>query len=58
MSLDDILHAFNAMLNGIKNVCGNIYGAVKSGFDKAINFVKNLAYRSYIKIDFANITRN
>ena len=35
------------MLNGIKNICGNIYGVVKGGFDKAINFVKNLASQAF-----------
>lgn len=35
------------MLNGIKNVCGNIYGTVKNGFDKAINFVKGLATQAF-----------
>jgi len=39
--------AFNAMLNGIKNICGNIYGAVKGGFDKAIGFIKGLASQAF-----------
>ena len=40
-------NAFNAMLNGIKNICGNIYGAVKGGFDKAIGFIKGLASQAF-----------
>ena len=35
------------MLNGIKNICGNIYGAVKGGFDKAIGFIKGLASQAF-----------
>lgn len=35
------------MLNGIRNVCGNIYGAVKGGFDKAVGFIKGLASQAF-----------
>jgi len=37
----------NSMLSGIKNVCGNIYGTVKGGFDSAINFIKGLAGEAF-----------
>lgn len=39
--------AFNSMLSGIKNICGNIYGTVKGGFDKAIGFIKGLASQAF-----------
>ena len=35
------------MLNGIKNICGSIYGAVKGGFDTAISFVKGFAAQAF-----------
>lgn len=42
-----VANAFNAMLNGIRNICGNIYGVVKDGFDKAVGFIKRLESESF-----------
>lgn len=36
------VNIFNSMVTGIKNTVGKVYTAVKSGFDKAINFIKSL----------------
>lgn len=35
------------MFSGIKNICGNIYSAVKGSFDRAIGFIKGLAGQAF-----------
>ncbi len=39
---DAVVNVFNSLLSGIKNAMSGIAGAVKSGFDAAINFIQGL----------------
>lgn len=39
---DAVVNVFNSLLSGIKNAMSIITGAVKNGFDAALNFIKCL----------------
>jgi phage-related protein len=39
--------AFTTMWNGIKSTVTGIYNTIKGGFDKAVNFIKNLASSAF-----------